>query len=163
MGLLAACLALHLLAVQIVGSSWWVPHLTLIGLVLAVAQAPARWLRPSLVAGIAMSLWAIRFPGQIVLSYLLAGWLVRWAAGQWDARDARVQLALIAGACAGMTAGTLWLERLWSLPLAGLAVWQVASTCAVLPIVRRTLENRLFNRGRPAYGQRGRDVPDSCE
>ena len=70
MSWLAACLIAQALLTSAFSSSWWVPDLTLVGLVLAVARTPSRWFLLSVVAGVFTMAWAIRFPKQVFLFYV---------------------------------------------------------------------------------------------
>ena len=136
---LVACLLAHALIAQTVSSPWWVPDLTLVGLVLAVGIRPARWLAASLVAALFSFLWAIRFSGQLFTGSLLCGWLASRVGTRWDATDVRVQALVALLACALMTFGMMWLENLWSLPLLSVALIHVAITGLCVPTVRRLL------------------------
>ena len=136
MRMLFGCVAMHLVLAMAIPSPWWVPDLTLVGLVLAIARAPHRWLPASSVAGVAALLWAVRFPQPILAGYLLMGWLIHAAATPWDLDDLRVQSLLVGLASLLMTAGGLWLEETASLPLVGWASVRVALTLLSLPVVR---------------------------
>ncbi len=137
MALLLGCLLVHAVMVQLIPWPWWVPDLTLVGLVLAVVRSPRRWLVLSGIAGLWTVLWAVRFHVPLLVGYLAVGWTAQALGRRWDAADAKVQLVLLGWAAAFMTFGSLWLHDLWSLPLAGLASAHVAMTCAALPLVRR--------------------------
>lgn len=132
-----ACALAHVLLAQVVPWPWWVPNLTLVGVVLGICRAPAKWPMVSALAGLFMLPWAIRFPTQLVLGYLACGWLVRVLATQWDTDEGRIQSALVLVVSSGMTFGVLWLEDLTSLPLIGLALIHVALTTLSVPVMRR--------------------------
>ena len=125
---LVAYLAAHALIAQIVPSPWWVPDLTLVGLIFTVARSPRHWLALSVLAGLFTLAGTVRFPGPIFMSYLVLGWIVQWLAGHWDVTDARVQYFMTGLASLAMTFGALWLDGLWSWPLVGLASVHVALT-----------------------------------
>ena len=134
---LAGWCALHVAAVQLVGSPWWVPNFTLIGLVRGVVAAPSRWLWIAAVCGALLSLWVVRWPGALLLGCVAGGGLLRAAAAQWNLQDRRVELATAAILSAGWVVSLLIMDHLWSLPIAGLAAWHVAATCAGLAASRR--------------------------
>lgn len=135
--LLFGCCAAHAALALASPDPWLAPDLTLVGLVLAVASRPARW--PMLCASAAgcVLVWAVRIPAAVAAGYLAAGWNVHWVAGQWDASDERVQGALVLGSALLLTVGSLWLQELWSLPVAGRAAAHLALTYGAFMVVRR--------------------------
>jgi hypothetical protein len=135
--ILAGCLVAHALIALVVPSSWWVPDLTLVGLVLTVGKAPSQWCLLSGMAGLFTVAWAVRSSGPILVGYLLLGWIVHVLARHWDATDLRVQCLMSGIASLVMTFGALWLSGLWSLPLLGLASAHVAMTGLSVPLVWR--------------------------
>ena len=143
MWLLLSTLAAHALIARAVPSPWWVPDLTLVGLILAVARAPSRWLLLSAVAGLFTMAWAVRFPKQMFLSYVALGWVVQMLGRAWDATDLRVQLGMVGLASALLSLGGLWLDELWSFPLLGLSMVRVAMTVLAVPCVRHLAERRV--------------------
>ena len=143
MSWLAGCLIAHAVLARAVPSPWWVPDLTLVGLLLAVAKAPSRWLLLSVVAGLFTMVWAVRFPKQVFLSYVALGWVVQMLGRQWDATDPRVQVGMVGLASALLTLGGLWLDELWSFPLLGLSMVRVAMTLLAVPCVRHVTERRV--------------------
>lgn len=142
MRLLIGCLLAHVVIAELVPSSWWVPDLTLIGLVLSVGERPERWLVGSALAGLATMVWAIRFPVPVSVGYLAFGWAVQAAARQWDATDERVQYLLVLVASVLFTFGALWLHDRWTFMLVGLALVRVVMTCSALPLVRGVFNSR---------------------
>jgi hypothetical protein len=139
MWLLAACLAAHALLARLIPSPWWVPDLTLIGLVLTVSRQPDRWLLACAIAGLFTAIWAARLAAAALLGALICGALLRLGARRWDATDARVQGAALVVLSALTTLGLLWLERLWSWPLLALAAARVSVTGASLRVIQRLL------------------------
>ena len=137
MALLIGCVVTHALLAHLIASPWWLPDLTLVGLVLAVGRRPAQWLIASLVAALLPVVSAVRFQGQLFSAYLVCGWLVQLVGRRWDAADGRVQGAMVLMAAAGLTLGAIWLEDLWSLPLLGLAGLRVAATGLCVPLIQR--------------------------
>ena len=137
MGLLVGCLMTHTLLAASVPSPWWVPNLTLAGLVLSIGRSPRRWLGLSGLAGLWTVVWAVRLPEVVLLGYLGWGWLAQEAAKRWDTTEARVQSGFVGIASLLMTVGMLWLEGLWSVPLLGVAVAHVTVTCAAVPLLHR--------------------------
>lgn len=143
---LLGCLVIHTLLAAIVPSPWWVPNLTLAGLVLAIGRSPRRWLTLSGVAGLWTAVWAVRLPGVLFLGYLGCGWLAQRVARRWDMTEVRVQSGLVGMASLLMTVGTLWLDGLWSFPLLGLAGAHVVVTCAAAPLLRLVPPRRMTAR-----------------
>jgi hypothetical protein len=139
---LFGCAAAHALLARLAPSPWLTPDLTLVGLVLAVAAAPGRWLACSAAAGLFAMAWALQSAPQVFLGYFLTGWGLQWLSQRWDAGDARLQACYAAGASLLMRLVLLWLGEFWSLPLAGGVVVQTAATCASLPVVRWLLGRR---------------------
>lgn len=134
---LIMCLLAHALLAHLIASPWWVPDLTLVGLVLVVSAASTHWLIASVIAGLFIMAWAGRFPAQGFLSYVLCGAIVQLAARRWDTTDARVQGVVVVGASVALTLGLLWVEGLWSVPILGLAAVRIALTALSLPLARR--------------------------
>ena len=133
--LLACCVIAHLALASMIPSPWWVPDMTLVGLVLSVVRAPTRWLALSGWAGLITVVWAVRFPGPIFTGYLLIGWTCQMLARQWDATDLRIECLLAAAGSLFLMAGALWLDDLWSPLLLVLTGVRTALTCGVVPLV----------------------------
>ena len=133
---LFGCTTLHLLLADIIGSPWGVPDLTLVGLLLVVAQAPERWLAPAIIAGMCAMTWAMRFPGPIFLGYVGFGWLAQRLARHWDLMDVVVQRAAVLTASLSLGLGMLWLQDLWSVPLVGCVVLRAVLTDVSLRLIR---------------------------
>lgn len=123
-------------------SPWWVPDLTLVGLVLSVVRSPARWLALSGWAGLITMAWAVRFPGPILAGYLFIGWASQMLARQWHATDLRIECLLVAIGSLSLTLGTLWLDDLWSPVLLLLTGIRAALTCAAVPLVHHLAVRR---------------------
>jgi len=130
------CLTAHVIAAGLLTSPWWVPDLTLIGLVLVVIRAPQRWVIFSIVAGLSTAAWAIRSSSPVFLSYLLIGWMTQRIAKQWNAMDLHVQWLLVGVASTALTFGFIWLDDLWSWPVVGLGLMRTVFTALSVPIVR---------------------------
>ena len=128
MALLLSALIAHVVVARIIPSPWWVPDLSLVGLVLAIVRAPTRWLVFSGVALLCPVVWAIRCALPILISYVVVGWLVYVVATQWDATDLRVQVLLVSLASVLTTMMLLWLDEQWSLALLGSTIVRVAMT-----------------------------------
>ena len=140
--ILVGCLAAHGFLADLVPSPWWVPDVTLVGLILAIERLPRQWLLFSATAGISMMVWAVRFPQPVFLGYLGFGGVVRLLARQVDANDLRVQCFTAGLASMALSLGALWLDGLWSLPLFGLMSVRVLLTTMTVPFVRRLVERR---------------------
>ena len=136
MRVLIGCVVVHAVLASVVPSPWWLPDVTLIGLVLAVGETPGQWPVLSGVAGLFTILWTARFPGHVFLSYLICGWAIGALAHRWDADDIRVQSCLVMATSTAVTLGLVWFDHLWSLPVAGLAGARVAVTGCCVPLVR---------------------------
>ena len=139
MKVLAACLLTHALLAQVIPSPWWVPDVTLVGLIVSVTRAPSRWLLFSWLAGLSMLLWSLRHAVPLMMGAVVIGGIVRLLARDWDATDARVQSLIVGLASCLMTAGAMWLDACWSLPLFGLAAVHIALTCLAFAVVRHVL------------------------
>ncbi len=139
MRILVVSLLIHALWASVGPSSWWVPNVTLVGLIFSVARAPTQWLWLSMVAGLWLMVWAIRFPVPVMMSALLLGWLVSFLAKHWDATDLRVQWVLATTASFLSVLAMLWLDGFWSVSLLGLACGHSLLTGLVVPIARSLL------------------------
>lgn len=137
MKVLGGCVAVHLLLVACFGSAWWVPDLTLVGMVLMIAAAPTRWVLASALAGGLAMLWAVRFVPVVFAGYLALGWGLRQAVHHWDAADQWVLSALVGLAAALLTGGLVWLDDLWSPAVAVALMGRVASTTLSAFAIRR--------------------------
>jgi hypothetical protein len=133
--LLVCCALLHVGAVLAVTEPWWAPNLTLVGLILGVARAPERWLGYSAAAALIAMAWAVRAPVLVAGAYLAAGWFIHWMSGRWDVPDLRVQGTLVAMLSGLAAFGPLWLQGLWSMPLAVLAAMHVLLTYAAFRLI----------------------------
>lgn len=142
-GFLACCMLAHLALAMVIPSPWWVPDLTLVGLVLAVTRRPTRWWLLSTAAGLLTMVWAARSAGQTIAGYLLIGWAVRLAGRQWDATDLRIEAGLVASASLMLTMGAFWLDDLWSPILLVFMGLRTALTCAMVPLVHHLASGRL--------------------
>lgn len=140
MSLLALCMGGHLLLAGAISSPWWVPDLTLAGLVLAVIRVPRRWLLFSATAALWVAMWAVRHPASIFVGYLAVGAVVRLLSESWDVSDPRVLCVLAAAASALVTYGMLWIDDIWSLPLIGLAAEHVLVTGLSVPVIGRVFK-----------------------
>src|SRR3989338_5877258 len=132
---LVGCATAHLARAMISPSPWWVPDLTLVGLILSVGRAPARWLAFSVLAGLLTAVWAVRFPGQLVAGYLLIGWVSQLLSRHWDAADLRIECLYAAAGSLFLMVGMLWLSALWSGRLLAFKLFRAAVTCGAVPLV----------------------------
>ena len=136
---LGACLVAHHVLALIVPSPWWVPDLTLVGLILAVTSTPRQWPLLSGLAGFLTMLWAIRNPQPVALAYGGLGGVVAWITRRLDASDVRVQCFIVGSAGLLLSLGALWFEDLWSLPLVGAMGIRIVMTTGMVPVVRKFL------------------------
>jgi hypothetical protein len=138
MMILLGFLLAHAVLAQAPVSPWWVPDLTLVGMVLAIGRHPERWAVWAVMAAGWAMVWAIRMPWLVGLSYLGSGWGVRGLCRAWETSDVRMQSLATGAASLVLTAVLLWTDRLWSLPVAGLAVGRMGMTVVVLWLWMRT-------------------------
>ena len=146
--LLLICAAAHMALVLISPSPWWVPDLTLVGLVLSVARSPSRWPALSGAAGLLTMAWAVRSFTPMFVGYLLIGWVIRMAGHRWDATDLRIESWLAGGGSLLLTLGGFWLDDQWSPALLFLMVLRMALTCGAVVLVHHLV----------ARGDRSRQV-----
>ena len=144
MGLLLGCGLAHLVAARLAASPWWVPDLTLVGLVLAVWRAPERWILYAVTAGLLMLVWAVRFPAQVFFAYVGCGSLARLAVGQLASPDGRFQVLVTTLLATALMGALLWLETLWSVSLIGLALGRVALTGLSVVVVKHLTTSRTM-------------------
>ena len=137
MALVIGCWLVQQILVGVAPSPWWVPDLTLVGTLQAVVRSPDRWLSYSMTGGLLVMAWAIRIPVALCSTYLLLGWAVCFLCHRWDATDPRVQVLLVGAASLLLSTEALWLEGLWSLPLAALAVGHAGLSSLGALCVRR--------------------------
>jgi len=133
--LFACCVIAHLVLAMVIPSPWWVPDLTLVGLVLSVGASPAQWLVLSGGAGLVTMVWAVRSSVPMFVGYLLIGFACRMAQRQWDASDLRIETGLVGASSLWLTLGAFWLDDLWSPLLLALMVVRTAVTCGAVPLV----------------------------
>lgn len=133
--ILLGCAAAHVALAMMSPSPWWVPDLTLVGLVLSVARFPSRWLVFSGAAGLLTMAWAVRSFSPLFAGYLLVGWATRTAGHRWDATDLRIEVWLAGGGSLLLTLGAFWLDDQRSPVLLLLMVVRTALTCSVVPLV----------------------------
>ena len=129
------CVVAHLALALASPSPWWVPDLTLVGLVLAVGRYPARWFALAVFAGLITVVWAVRFSGQVFAGYLLIGLVSHLLSRHWDVTDLRIECLLVAAGSLCLMVGMLWLEDLWSLRVLLLTVVRTVVTCGVVPVI----------------------------
>ena len=134
---LAGCLVVHWLLARFLPSPWWVPNITLVGLMLTIAKHPERWLVLAWVAGVFTTLWTVRASGGILFSYFVIGGVIQIMAKRWDLDDVRIQPWLVGGLTLLFTFFLIWLEAIQAWPILGPALCHALATCAVLPFVRR--------------------------
>ena len=133
--LLLICAAVHLALALISPSAWWVPDLTLVGLVLSVARFPSKWLLLSGVAGLLTSAWAVQSFSLMFAGYLLVGWATRIAGHRWDVTDVRIESWLAGGGSLLLTLAAFWLHDQWSPVLLFLMTVRTALTCSAVALV----------------------------
>lgn len=146
---LLGCSAAHLALAAASPSPWWVPDLTLVGLVLSTGRSPARWLPLSIFAGLVTMVWAVRFPAQLFTTYLLVGWASQIVVRHWDATDVRIECLHVAVGSLVLMVGMVWLDDLWSPRLLVLTGVRAAVTCGVVPLVHQMVARSSGRAGAP--------------
>ena len=144
--LLASCMIAHAALAMMSPSPWWVPDLTLVGLVLSVARFPSRWLALSGTAGLLTMAWAVRSFSPMFAGYLLIGWATRLAGCRWDVTDLRIESWLAGGGSLLLTLGAFWLDDQWSLVLLFLMVIRTALTCGAVALVHHLADRGDWSR-----------------
>lgn len=132
MGRFIGCLVLHQLLAGLSPSPWWVPDLTMAGLVLAIVETPRRWLTLSILAATFTLVWAARDVLPLFVGWLLAGGATRLVMSHWDVEDPRLRTALIVLASLAMSSAALWLADLWSLERVGWLLVRALMTALVV-------------------------------
>lgn len=135
----AACLLTHAAAVILLPLAWWAPNLTIAAVVLMTAAQPHRWWIWSGGAGLFTLLWTAKAGQPVAGAVAALGFAVWLLSRHWDLSDARVRLALVAGAVILITGWELSLAGRWSTALLGLATGHVAVTLACVPALSRRL------------------------
>ena len=144
MRLLLVSVLLHLVIATGIGLSWWVPDLTLVGLILAITTTPRQWLIVSAFAGFAMTVWATRYLVATFTVYIVVGWLLCQFERRWDASSINVQCVLALIASLIVTLNWLWLDGLWNLYIIAHALVRAVLTALCLPLVRWWLLRESF-------------------
>ena len=135
MRVLFGCLMLHSLLAAVMPSPWWVPNVTLLGLVRSISAAPRWWLRNAAVTGLFSVMWAVRHATTMLVSYACLAWAIGVLSRRWDVADPRVQGVLVGGMSWLFALVAAGMERQWSLPVLGLAMVHAALTSVLLPLV----------------------------
>lgn len=140
MRLFVGCVVGHVVLTTLFGPAWWVPDVTLVGMVLCIAASPARWLPASVLAGGIAALWAVRWTPLVFAGYLAIGWGLRQASQQWDAGDPRVRTLLVALAVTLLTGWLVWVDDLWSPAIVGALLTRVASSAGLAVFLQRMVK-----------------------
>ena len=142
MNVVLACVCCHVLVARVVASPWWVPDLTLVGLLLGVMRRPDRWLECAVLAGLTVPVWMVRFVEPQLGAFLAFAWITQRLVHRWDVTDVRVLGLLGVLASAITTGGALWFEGIWSWPIAGLAFVRIGLTGLAVPLLDRLRGHR---------------------
>ncbi len=137
MTMLITAMLVHGVLASLLPMPWLVPDLTLLGVVIATARAPHRWLIYAGFAGCVMMCWAVRVPGPILLSYVVVGGAIRVTATQWDIADRAVQRVLVGTATLGLSLAWLWVDNVWSFSLVAWAFGRALMTSVLVPRMAR--------------------------
>ncbi len=133
MGVLLACLMIHAVLATAIASPWWCPDLRLVGLVLAIGRAPARWLAYSVTVGLVTMPWLIRHSWAMWGGFLAIGWGLRALADQWETSSIGWQAVTAGLAALSLALYWLWLDGSWSMSLVGWAGWRGLLTALSVP------------------------------
>lgn len=149
-----SCLLIHLGLVTAAASTWWIPNVTLLALILAVARHPTRWLGPALLTAFAIVVWAVRDAREVFLAPLAIAGIVRLLVQHWDGHDLRVQILLVTAGVLAWNLTGLWLDGAWERSMLQLLIAQPVLTGASVPLVRALAEPRsapLIAQGLPRW------------
>ncbi len=127
MSLLLACLLLHYFS-QGFGFLWWAPDFVIVGLVLATAKSPRRWMFFACVTACIFLIWAVRFHGLLVAGFFSLGFLVSLATKRWDFNDRRVLFGFMGSSALVFNSIMVWSDNLWSWGILGLLLFRVSVT-----------------------------------
>lgn len=100
-------IGLHQVCVLVVPLGWWVPNLTLLGLVAATWARPARWASYAMVAALSVLPWGGSTCVPVMGLYGVIGWAVWLTWEHLELQDRRLQTALVAAAALVLTTGML--------------------------------------------------------
>lgn len=135
-GLLALC---QMALGRWVASPWFMPDLTLTGIVLAVILVPGRPLGPACLGGLAVLLLSVQHPVAMGGMLLGVGVLVKGAAGQWDLTAPSLQRVAVACAQGTFLAAQIALGASLTRDLLVLAISHLLITTLCVPLVRSLL------------------------
>jgi len=128
MAIVLIAYALQVFLSQIISDIWWVPNLTLVGLVVGFSRNPARWLSLSSLCGILAMAWAIRSAAWVLLSYWMVGLVLRQVSFRWYVSDLRNQLLFCGIGAVWCAAGLIVADGLVSSQTMFLLLAHVLST-----------------------------------
>ena len=118
-------------------SPWWVPDLTLLALLVAVADAPPRWLLYGALAGWLSGVWMAQDAWVVVAAHIVLAAVIRIGTQMWDLTDRRIQRLCVGTLSLALWSSLAWLQDAWSLPMAGGLLLRSGLTVLALPLVAR--------------------------
>ena len=136
MRLLLGCLVVHEFLALSIPFSWAVPNVTLVGLVLAIWQRPARWAWYTCVAAVSVLPWAATAGVPLMVCYSAVGAGLAFLAVRLDLEDQRLQYAVAGVAAAALTFWMQAAKHLSSWPMLGWGLIQVGVTVLALAAVQ---------------------------
>lgn len=130
----SACL--HLALGRWIPSPWFMPDLTVTGMVLAILLLPDRPISPAIISGALMMLCSVAHPLAVGVMYPIVGGLVKYAAGQWDLSQPQRQRAVVVAAQALLLFLTTPLHSRLTGELLWLSLVHLFLTALCVPVVR---------------------------
>lgn len=146
--ILAGGIGLHWMLADLLVSSWWVPDLTLLAVILVVIASPTRWWLAASLAGLATMCRMAHCPAAALLWYGGLGLALRMCAAVWNLADQRI-LGSVVGLAEALWVGLLlWVQDGWHLAVLPPAAVHVALTVLLVRPGQRLLG--LPNAERPS-------------
>jgi len=127
---------LHLALGRWVPSPWFMPDLTVTGMVLAILLLPERPVSPAILSGALTMLFSVPHSLAAGVMYPLVGGLVKYAAHQWDLSQPRRQRAVVVAAQALLLFLTVPLRTRWTGELFWLSLVHLSLTALCVPVIR---------------------------
>lgn len=128
MAIWLGCVILHLILAPLAQSPWWVPQLTLLGMLIGILKRPKAWFLLSLLTAWVMNFWTIRLGYSLCFMLLAIGFIEQWILSRWELNDAPPRLLLFTAAVVLADLGMIWLEDSWSWTQLGLCLLHAAVT-----------------------------------
>lgn len=131
------CVFVHGLLANFASSGFWVPQLTLVGLVISILRYPKGWLLLSLLTALVANTWTIRLAYAVCMMVLALGFSVQWIIRRWDVNEMMLQILLVVLAVVLFDLGMVWLEDSWSwAQLGSVLLNTIVTALAAVPLLR---------------------------